>query len=36
MTLLNALGRLYVGLHGEAGKVIGEGTEIVVEVSYRV
>jgi len=36
MTLLNALRRLYFDSHGEAGKVIGEGTEIVVEASYRV
>ena len=31
---LNTLRRLYVDSHGEAGKVIGEKTEIVVEVSY--
>jgi len=36
MTLLNALRRLYFDSYGEAGKVIGEGTERVVEASYRV
>jgi hypothetical protein len=34
MTLLNAHGSLSVDLHGQAAKVIGEETEIAVEVSY--